>query len=812
MATDNRFFDFSAAIIDAPKSTASITPPPDRHARRWTWLALSAALAVAALLGLAHAAAQTESAELGDRRWVEEASAAIDEAEQQLETLDRSATPRETLEAVRVAAARVRDESQACLTATESRQSALTSRLEALGEATSAESPEVQQTRQTLEGERVQLEARESACRLLRLRAQELADAAADKAQALMTERLLVRGPHLGGVLSEIFANPLEPIAAIADRMAVSLTGLSWSDAALLVLLVLASLLASRAGARIIRPSSGPAVADCVSGGAIALRAATARMLPLLLAALAVSVYLAWVTGTTSINARASYAITIWLAGLTVIRMVLRPPKPARPFLPLDDALQRSLFVRATVLSVLLLVGFLAFALIPWKSGSETALLLLRGVYAGALAINLIWILTLTGSFLHGALWRVLRGAAGALLLITLGAEWLGYRTLAPYLLRGVAGTVVVMILGALIARFFADLFDGLDEGRLHWQQRLRARLGLAAGNPVPGLMWLRVLVTLLIWGFGSYLVLLSWGLSAEGTTMLGRWLTEGFDIGDVQLVPTQILAALLVFGVLTTLLRWMHQSVVPGWLRRTRLDTGAREAVTAIGNYIGVAVAVIVALSMAGIRFQNLAIVVGALSVGIGFGLQNIVNNFVSGLILLFERPIRRGDWIEVGNTEGYVRQISIRSTRLETFDRAEVIIPNAELATTQVVNWQLRDSWGRVIVPVAVAYGSDTAKVRDVLLRVAHTHPNTMRGGLAVPDPVVLFRCFGDSALDFELRFFIPQIDQRLHVISDINFAIDAAFREEGIEIPFPQRDIHLKGPLPDAHKPNPEEAAEQ
>jgi small-conductance mechanosensitive channel len=185
---------------------------------------------------------------------------------------------------------------------------------------------------------------------------------------------------------------------------------------------------------------------------------------------------------------------------------------------------------------------------------------------------------------------------------------------------------------------------------------------------------------------------------------------------------------------------------------------------------------------------------VAGALSVGIGFGLQNIVNNFVSGLILLFERPIRKGDWIVVGGTEGYVKEIQIRSTRIQTFDRSDVIVPNSELISNQVTNWVLTNKTGRAVIPVGVAYGTDTEKVRNILLAIVENCESVDKTGL-VPKPLVLFRGFGDSCLDFELRVFLYNIDNRLSVISEINFAIDKAFREAGIVIPFPQRDLHVK-----------------
>jgi small-conductance mechanosensitive channel len=159
-----------------------------------------------------------------------------------------------------------------------------------------------------------------------------------------------------------------------------------------------------------------------------------------------------------------------------------------------------------------------------------------------------------------------------------------------------------------------------------------------------------------------------------------------------------------------------------------------------------------------------------------------------------LFERPIRKGDWVEVGGTVGHVREIQIRSTRIQTFDRADVIVPNSELISNQVSNWVLSNRSGRAIVPVGVAYGSDTEKVRDILLEIAHNNPDIDKSGF-VPEPVVLFREFGDSSLNFELRVFLNDVESRLQVISDLNFAIDKAFRENDIEIPFPQRDVHVR-----------------
>jgi potassium efflux system protein len=199
----------------------------------------------------------------------------------------------------------------------------------------------------------------------------------------------------------------------------------------------------------------------------------------------------------------------------------------------------------------------------------------------------------------------------------------------------------------------------------------------------------------------------------------------------------------------------------------------------------------VLVGVSYAGLDVTNLAIVAGALSVGIGFGLQSIVNNFVSGLILLIERPIKVGDWIVVGEHQGYVRRISVRSTEIETFDRASLILPNSELITGTVQNWTHRNSMGRVVVPVGVSYDCDPEHVVDVL-KAAVARCESL---LKFPQPFISFDNFGDSSLDFTVRAYIRDVNNSLSAKTEIRTAIAKAFQAEGIEIPFPQRDIHLR-----------------
>jgi potassium-dependent mechanosensitive channel len=185
------------------------------------------------------------------------------------------------------------------------------------------------------------------------------------------------------------------------------------------------------------------------------------------------------------------------------------------------------------------------------------------------------------------------------------------------------------------------------------------------------------------------------------------------------------------------------------------------------------------------------MTLLVSALGVGIGFGLQTIVNNFVCGLILLLERPLRVGDTIELSGQPAKITKIGLRSTTVRTPDQADMIVPNTDLITNRVTNWTLTDRQARSVIPVGVAYGSDIALVMQTLQECALAHP----GVLHSPEPQVLFRRFGDSSLDFELRAWVADVDTRLHVASDLHQDIDRRSRQAGIEIPFPQRDLHVR-----------------
>jgi small-conductance mechanosensitive channel len=267
------------------------------------------------------------------------------------------------------------------------------------------------------------------------------------------------------------------------------------------------------------------------------------------------------------------------------------------------------------------------------------------------------------------------------------------------------------------------------------------------------------------------------------------------FEINRTPVTPSSIVMFVIVVTVFYLFSRLLQKGLQNKILTRFRIDKGTQYTLSRVSHYVIMIIGGLLAFQFIGIDLSGLAVIVGLLSVGIGFGLQNVTSNFIAGLILLFERPIKVGDRVTVGHTEGDVIAINMRSTTVRSLDNISIIVPNSEFVSSQVINWSHGDPKVRLVIEVGVSYNSSLDDVIRSLREVADENQNVLKN----PEPDVLLSSFGDSSWNMKLRVWLKDPQNYYKIHSDINCEIVRKFRQNAIEIPFPQRDLHVRSPLP-------------
>ena len=378
-----------------------------------------------------------------------------------------------------------------------------------------------------------------------------------------------------------------------------------------------------------------------------------------------------------------------------------------------------------------------------------------------------------------------------AILVVAILALLLGYVALAHFILTNTLVTGALVIVLHLVHHLVDELVTSSTQPWSRIGKFIRGNLGFGDETIRRLGLLFSTITDFSVILIGAPIILALWTITWVDFSALATQAFFGFKIGDVFIQPAKIFLGIVIFIIGVLMVRvlslWLQKRI----LERSNIDAGVQNSISTGVKYAGLLLAAGFSLTAAGLDFSKLAIVAGALSVGIGFGLQSVVSNFVSGLILLAERPIRIGDWIEVGAGEGVVQKINVRSTEILTFDRCSVIVPNSSFISDPVRNWSQGSSIGRIKVNIGVGYDSDPEQVKEILLKCAHAHD----GIVDSPPSRVMFMDFGASSLDFQLRVFLKDIGDSISVASDLRFAIFRELKIAGVEIPFPQRDINIR-----------------
>jgi potassium efflux system protein len=748
-------------------------------------------LAAAVLLIASAVFERNASAESGEEPSVEEIKKSLDEIEAAVDSEDITA---ETLAGFRDTLNSSADILRKKIDWLEPRAQEAEDRLKELGPAPAkdapAESPEIASQRKELTEQFNDVDGELKQARVLTVRTGQLGDRVAQKRHALYANELFARSPS---VLDPTFwtdvyrALPIElrSIEALLDAWSEHHTRPRWAAAALIIIIVIAVAFALTRWwlPRLIGEPSNTRSAK--AWAALWVFAWFAIRMPLagFAALLALTTFGLLTVRLEQIAQGIVAGMAAAAFGHGVARGLLAPEHPHRRLVQEDDE-TASCFCNHLVWSsralglliVLQVVHKTLFAPLIITVATNALFAAVTAAFLLHLVIRLGRIKKNRGDALIAAAWAHPLGLLMAFLIVV--ALVAGYAGVAAFIsLRVIVAAAVfgaLFLLLVITQTLFASINEQTAKG-----QMLAESLGINARTLGLSGALLSALIRVLLIVSAFLLIIGPWEVSTADLFDTVRNIPFGFKIGEIRVSFQAILAAIVVLVLLLVVVRLMQRWLERELLPRTALEPSLQLSIVTIFGYVGAITAIAFALTGLGFDLQKIALIAGALSVGIGFGLQSIVSNFVSGLILLTERPIRVGDSIVVKGEEGWVRRVRVRATEIETFDRASVIIPNSEFITGVVKNWTRANRLGRIVIKVGVGYETDPDRVRDILTDIANAHPQVVQ----TPPPAAFLVAFGETALEFELRCVVAEVEKGLSVRSDLHYAIIQKFREAGI-----------------------------
>ena len=730
-------------------------------------------------------------AEAGEEPSIEELKKSLDEIEAAIDSEDITA---ETLAGFRDKLNSATDILRKKIDWLEPRAKEAEDRLKELGPAPAkdapAESTEIAGQRKELTDEFNDIDGELKQARVLTVKTDQLGDRVAQKRHALYANELFARSASIldPSFWTEVYrALPIElrSIEALVDAWSEHHTRPRWAGAALIIVIIIAIVVVLTRWwlPRLIGEPSNTRSAKAWAALWVFIWFAIRTPLAGFAALLALTTFGLLTVRLEQIAQGVVAGMAAAAFGHGVARGLLAPEHPHRRLVQEDDetalCFYNHLLWASRALGVLIVLQVIhktLFAPLVITVATNALFAATTAAFLVHLVLRLGTIKKNRGEALVAASWA---HPLGLLMAVLIGIALVaGYAGVAAFIsLRVIVAAAVfgaLFLLLVITQTLFASINEQTPKG-----QMLAESLGIDPRTLGLSGALLSALIRVFLIATSFLLIIGPWEVSTADLFDTVRNIPFGFKIGEIRVSFQAILAAILVLVLLLVLMRiiqrWLERELLP----RTGLEPSLQLSIVTIFGYVGAITAIALALSGLGFDLQKIALIAGALSVGIGFGLQSIVSNFVSGLILLTERPIRVGDSIVVKGEEGWVRRVRVRATEIETFDRASVIIPNSEFITGVVKNWTRANRLGRIVVKVGVSYETDPDRVRDILTDIANAHPQIVQ----TPPPAAYLVAFGETQLEFELRCVVAEVEKGLSVRSELHYAIIQKFREAGI-----------------------------